>query len=77
MASQSLDSVSIEAPGPNERIGNARFRGADREINVGSVGVVGLGGGRAAPLPPVMLSVAAAKLLVLGWGEAGGGAHGK
>jgi hypothetical protein len=56
-ASQSWDSarlVSIEAPGPNERMGNARFLGTGREANVGSVGVVGLRGGRPAWPRPVM-----------------------
>ena len=60
LAYQSLYSVvpvSIAAPGPNERIGNDRFRGTGCEVNVGSAGVVGLRGGRPACPQPVMVSV--------------------
>jgi hypothetical protein len=48
--------VSIAAPGPNERIGKARFRGTDLEANFGSVGVIGLRGDRPAWPRPVMVS---------------------
>jgi hypothetical protein len=60
LAFQSLYSVvpvSIAAPGPNERIGNDRFRGTGCEINVGSIGVVGLRGDKPALPRPVILSV--------------------
>jgi hypothetical protein len=52
--------VSIAVPGPNDRIGKALFRGTGREASVGSVGVVGLGGGARRP---VILCVVVLRLM--------------
>lgn len=54
--------MSIAVPGPNDRIGKAFFRGTGREASVGSVGVVGLGGGARRP---VILRVMVLRLM--GW----------
>lgn len=45
--------MSIAVPGPNEQIGKAFFRGTGRDVSVGSVGVVGLGGGARRPRPVI------------------------